>query len=1476
MASVTQTIPTLTGGLSQQPDELKIPGQVNEAKNVLPDVTHGLLKRPGSTLIASLSDYGTQNTNFASRYEGRWFSYYRDEAEQYIGQVTRDGFVKMWRCSDGQAMTVYNSATTLTFNNINWSTEAGSQAGFQNPIKFGSFDSNNFQAAYNAINGKVNFATNTGLSGSKIVAKNITNATGYFQNNVELELISLVAYSNGYQARAGVRNQTGPSSGSGTCTLKISLTLEPNAYLVHSNDEDIQTLTLNDFTFITNRSVNTAMSSTVETVRPPEVFIQLKATSYARQYSVNLYDNENFSDTVKTATRISIDLIQSSNNYGKSGNNAGAMVVHSLRDDNSPTNIPTNKKADQGNDAYCPNVGTRIFAVSDNVTLVDKNAVGGTQADGNLTDVNYDYTVQVKTSSGGNNNSAKNLYFRVRTVGQSVPFTEGSTAIDADGSSDGQTTVYKCRYTVTHDLLYGGEGWNKNDYFYFWMKDGYYKCTIDEISTANVQANLALARPNPTPFDTETAITAESILGDIRTAILADGNFTSSNVQIIGNGIYVTRPQSQGDFNGTIGAPDLLGIMQKSVKSVDDLPSQCKHGYIVKVANSAADEDDYYVKFYGNNDKDGEGVWEECNEPGRKISFDQSTMPLQLIRQADGTFQLDVVTYDDCQVGDSLTNPEPSFVGFPINRMCFFRNRMVMLSEENVIMSRPGEFFNFWSKTATTFTPQDVIDLSCSSEYPSEVFDAIQINAGLLLFTKNKQFMLTTDSDVLSPETAKINAVSSYNFNEKTNPISLGTTVAFLDNANKFTRFFEMSNVLRQGEPDIVDQSQVISQALSKNISIISNSRENSVVFFSEKGSDTLYGFRYFATGERRLLQSWFTWEVAGDIQYHCMMDDALYLITRHFGTSNQASQTDYIGPKDQMIKISLKTDEDDFITPQREQVYNVEFVHSGSENGTFFTGVGTNDGIGPNDKFIATNISSNGAAGKFVNGVEISVNENYLLSPVSFRGTFDNSENASGSGTCTLTLITTNTDINFNRVNLDHTSSLSTQPMVYDPVTNITTIPVPKGYHTKQSHRQLVAYDNSYNTNNLGRYAICDTTTVGSIKIPGVWSPAVDRIFGNDSGKGYLTAPPVKISGGSGTTLADAVIDENGTIVDYNIVSSYGYGSSDNLTVTIGQAWEPNVGYAINQQVVNDTNHVYTCTQAGTSASSGGPTGSLDITLTNVPYSLNVDSNQSGFYGIATFGTIGDNTTNVAQFITNYAGLFSSGPKDNLGSKVTVTDIQSNSNPTFDKFVNGVELYISGITQSTNTKLIRTGHPDGLGNAFSNDTSNSGTCTITITLDAPIEITDGTAKWKYARDRAIATAEVDMNKKFVIGYLYDMSVKVPTLYVTRPEGNKFRSDSKSSLIIHRVKLSFGPLGVYSTTLKRKGKPDYTETRELGLAGQVETNRDPTVEEVIETVPCYERNTNLSLTITSSHPSPATIYSLAWEGDFTNRFYRRV
>ena len=116
-------------------------------------------------------------------------------------------------------------------------------------------------------------------------------------------------------------------------------------------------------------------------------------------------------------------------------------------------------------------------------------------------------------------------------------------------------------------------------------------------------------------------------------------------------------------------------------------------------------------------------------------------MPLQLIRSNATTFTLSTVNWEDANVGDTDanvgTNPRPSFVGQTINKMVFFRNRLVMLSDANIIMSRPGNFFNFWAKTATTISNLDPIDISCSSTYPAIVYDAIQVNAGLVVFTKN-------------------------------------------------------------------------------------------------------------------------------------------------------------------------------------------------------------------------------------------------------------------------------------------------------------------------------------------------------------------------------------------------------------------------------------------------------------------------------------------------------------------------------------------------------------------------------------------------------------------------------------------------------------------------------------------------------------------------------------------------------------------
>ena len=129
MAGITQTVPSFTSGISEQPDHLKFQGQVRDIVNAIPDVTYGLFKRPGSKRIDSSLISEPNNARNVSTDEGylknvqtggSFFHYYRDESEgSYIGQVAADGQVRVWRCSDGQQMTTaYGTGGQTAIQNL--------------------------------------------------------------------------------------------------------------------------------------------------------------------------------------------------------------------------------------------------------------------------------------------------------------------------------------------------------------------------------------------------------------------------------------------------------------------------------------------------------------------------------------------------------------------------------------------------------------------------------------------------------------------------------------------------------------------------------------------------------------------------------------------------------------------------------------------------------------------------------------------------------------------------------------------------------------------------------------------------------------------------------------------------------------------------------------------------------------------------------------------------------------------------------------------------------------------------------------------------------------------------------------------------------------------------------------------------------------------------------------------------------------
>ena len=1074
MAGITQTIPQYALGMSEQPDSLKFPGQVKEVTNAIPDVTKGLFKRPGLKRVdtSAISDLSrTVSTDEGKLKDlqdsGAYFHYFRDETEgSYIGQIASDGEVRIWRCSDGKKMTV-------------------------------------------------NYGTG------------------------------------------------------GATALK--------GYLTTSDPENLQTLTINDTTFVCNRDTSrseTAVGLTGTTdARPDDHFalIELLRAENGRQYGLNITngtDDASRNVTLKRATRIRIKS-QTLNEEVGGGECLGiGTEVFDITNDSNNT-LATSSVDVNNNSITISNHG---FETND--ILLYHNA-GGVTMLGNVDEFRdvyvrkgNDNTIALKNhpdasdlnlNPAGNNNqqlrpaekgivrnssgsllmdgSKKNLVFRISTLGQ-------------QGNANNNSGDFICSYQPEVTLLHGGEGWETGDTIIVAMTgqglggggtnaDGddkrvaTYIIEITDHEETVVQAkyggaDTGLIRPAVTPFDSDTTVTSDTILAGMKTAIESISG-SPINAKIIGTTLYLS---SSSTFNIEVVEEDLMRVMQDSTNDVTNLPNQCKHGYIVQVKNARmADEDDYYLRFDGQNQNDGAGAWSECAKPGIDKNFTNMPIVIQRTSVAE-TFEVKQFVYQDRRVGDENTNPLPSFIetsdGEPksnnntfigrINKVLFFRNRLAFLSGENVILSRPGTLGkpDFFVVSALTTAASDPIDISAASMFPSELFDGIEISAGLVVFSTNQQFILTSDDTVLNPDTAKLKSISTFNYNKNIPPISLGTTLAYIDNSGRFSRLNEMANVQREGEPDVVEVSKTVPTLLPKEIDLLTNSRENSIILIGKTGSNEVSGYKYLNIADKRQQAAWFKWKFNRPIKYHFIINDEYFVLDT--------------------------------------------------------------------DKYLQT--------------MRIVQTENDLS--------------------------ITQDDVNY-PLHLDN----------YVPL-----------------------HGGTYNANN-------NTTTFTGVD----W---LDQI--------------------SSTTYSLAVIDaESGTENDRLV--RYQAPGSDGTTLTLTGDWA------------------------------------------------------------------------------------------------------------------------TGVTSSN-----------------------------------PLHV----------------------------GYVYDYEVKFPTFFPTRTDQTTVRSDINSSLVLHRIKLHFGKIGQYRTTLKRVGKPDYTEIYESSILDDYDVNAAPYLEEYIKTVPVYERNVNVDIILKSTHPAPATLRGLSWEGDYSPRFYKRV
>ena len=192
-----------------------------------------------------------------------------------------------------------------------------------------------------------------------------------------------------------------------------------------------------------------------------------------------------------------------------------------------------------------------------------------------------------------------------------------------------------------------------------------------------------------------------------------------------------------------------------------------------------------------------------------------------------------------------------------------------MLTGSKVVLSQAGQLGNFFKETALVSSPVDPIDIECSVDTSSMLYDGLVINNGMVLFSRFHQFMFTTDSDVLKADTAKCTLLASYDFNTQSNPFNMASNIGFFSTTNSDSIFWEMRDIFREGPPTVTERSKPLSKTLPGNLNLLCASREDGLILASKKGIRDIWAYRYYSEGNRDIQRAWFKWTIPGDMVYH-------------------------------------------------------------------------------------------------------------------------------------------------------------------------------------------------------------------------------------------------------------------------------------------------------------------------------------------------------------------------------------------------------------------------------------------------------------------------------------------------------------------------------------------------------------------------------------------------------------------------------
>lgn len=340
--------------------------------------------------------------------------------------------------------------------------------------------------------------------------------------------------------------------------------------------------------------------------------------------------------------------------------------------------------------------------------------------------------------------------------------------------------------------------------------------------------------------------------------------------------VYGDRIAGSGRLIGSDGGDgSFMRVTHRTVSSLDDLTKYAPSWMVVAVEVSS--EDIYYVQARPKDETGAtyqEVTWVEATGTSLDVSF-----PFLIGTVYNGTFYLasspdelslilpsghglDVPQLVPRKAGDDTTSPRPDFFDRPISYMTVFQDRLTICSGANVFMSVPGDYFNWWRKSALRIDPDDPIEVYALGAEDDVIRGGSTIDRNLILIGDSLHYALS-GREVITPTNAIVSVQSAHEATTDAAPQALGNLIFYSQYQGGVTKLHQMQvGAFADSFDNFSVTQQVTDYIQGRPRQLVTSSQPNMVLMSTEGEKNGVYVFTFLDSPgqEERLFDSWSRW----------------------------------------------------------------------------------------------------------------------------------------------------------------------------------------------------------------------------------------------------------------------------------------------------------------------------------------------------------------------------------------------------------------------------------------------------------------------------------------------------------------------------------------------------------------------------------------------------------------------------------------